>query len=52
MITGRLNMIGEDKGAVAPLTDEVERRRGIYEVDVEIVEDCWRESDVWTFECV
>lgn len=51
MITGRLNMIGEDKGAVAPLAVEVEIRRGLFEVDVDIVEDCRRESDDWTFEC-
>jgi hypothetical protein len=51
MMTGRLKIIGEDKGAVALLAVEVEIKRGLFEVDVDAVEDCRRESDDWTFEC-
>jgi hypothetical protein len=49
MMTGRLKMIGDDKGAVAPAV-EVALKRGLFEVDVD-VEDCRRESDDRTFEC-
>lgn len=48
-MTGRLKIIGEGKGAVAPMVD-VELIRGLCEVDVD-VEDCRRESDDKTLEC-
>jgi hypothetical protein len=48
-MTGRLKIIGGDKGAVTPVV-EVGLIGGLCDVDVD-VEDCRRESDDKTFEC-